>query len=87
VPHNECLRSSQLVEEADDISGEQINRVINNTYGFVTQVVAPLIRYYYPIARRDEVINLVTPREPELRKAVEEYQRLAVHRPGKDDVQ
>jgi hypothetical protein len=33
------------------------------------------------------VINLVTPGKPELRKAVEEYQGLALRRPSKDDVQ
>src|SRR4030095_6610225 len=79
--------SSDLVEEVDDISSEQVNRVISNTRGFVTQVVASLVWYYYTIPRRDEVINLVTPGKPELRKAVEEYQGLALRRPSKDDVQ
>jgi hypothetical protein len=69
---------TEAIREAEDIRTELIKVVGGDAFRLVAEIIAPLIRSNDPKTRRRKSADVVSPTVPELWKAMEQKQQIAV---------
>ena len=72
VTHDRRFLATERAKETGDVADELLHVVGGDALGLVRLVVAPKIGSDAPVPGRGDRLELVPPRPPELRKAVEE---------------
>ena len=77
VSDDRRLVAPEMADHRRDVADEQADVVVLDAFGFVTQVVAALIDRHHLKAIRQR-LHLMTPRVPEVRKAVDHHDERAL---------
>ncbi len=87
VDRRRARAGSEVVQEAPEVFGERVEAVGAYPFGLAGEVVAAQVGSDHPPPGCREHRDLLSPAPPELGKSVQQQHRLAVGRPGLDEME